>query len=155
MAVNLHVGEDVADLAFFVHDVRGPLGRAALALDAQLIDQAAALIGEQREAAAAGDRVLLVRAWVVHADPNNLRVEPVELAGAPTEVGGLHRSARRVRLRVEEHHQVLLAAEAAEIERAALLRGGGERGERVAYLDRHRVTSATGAGAPPRRQRGV
>src|SRR3954451_5532926 len=35
------------------------------------------------------------------------------------------------------------------------MRGGVERGERVADLDRHRVTSAARAGAPTRHRRGV
>src|SRR5579875_2180354 len=81
--------------------------------------------------------MLLLLGRVVHADPDDLRVERGELAGTPTEVGRLHRSPRGVRLREEEDYQVLLAPELAEIERAALVRGPGERGKRVANSHSH------------------
>jgi hypothetical protein len=73
--------------------------------------------------------VLLLLGAGIHAEADNLRIERGELAGAPTEVGGLSRSTRGVRLGEKEKDQILVATELTEIERAAVVlgqRGGWE-----------------------------
>ena len=74
VAVDLHVGEHLANFSLFVHDVGDPLGRAALVADAELVDELAALVREQGKIRAAGDGMLLLGFAVVDADANELGV---------------------------------------------------------------------------------
>jgi hypothetical protein len=85
--------------------------------------------------------MLLLGSAVVNAEADNLSIERGELAGAPTEVGRLGRSARGVGLGEEEEYQVLLAPELAEIEGPTVVLWPAEGREGVANLDRHRGTS--------------
>jgi hypothetical protein len=74
VAVDLDVGEHVADFALFVHDVGDALSRAPLAPNAELVDELAVRVREQREIGAAGDGVLLLGLAVVDADADELGV---------------------------------------------------------------------------------
>jgi hypothetical protein len=85
--------------------------------------------------------VCLLSGTVVHAEADELGIERGELAGAPTEVGGLGRSARGVGLGEEEEDEVLLTLELPEIESTAVVLRPAEGRKGVANLDRHRGTS--------------
>jgi hypothetical protein len=86
--------------------------------------------------------VLLLLTGRIDAYPDELRIERGELAGTPTEVGRLERSARGIGLGVEEDDEVLLAAKRLEVQVPATVLGRRECGERIPHLYCHRVPSS-------------